>query len=135
MTDNTPTVKAEVGQVWINTTIGGKFKIVKIVDESTLEYVNLNRRKSKDKRPLLISRNQLENSEFFKLVEIQEPGNLKNRIEELEDCLRGAILYLEHGPPIPPMSDHHCGPDSNCDTDCVNWAYCKWLNDAKGLLK
>ena len=37
------------------------------------------------------------------------------------DIIKGLLTWCESGIPNPP--DHSCGPEGNCDDECVAWAY------------
>lgn len=44
------------------------------------------------------------------------------RIRVLKHHLQVMIAYAKE-PPVPPAPSHHCGPEGNCDCDCMNWAH------------
>jgi hypothetical protein len=53
---------------------------------------------------------------------------------EIQKSLLGLVGWIEHGIPKPPNHGGSCGPESQCDTECMIFAhYCRDLERAKTL--
>ena len=67
---------------------------------------------------------------------IEEKSNQKDEIiKSLSLSLHNMLSWADN-PAVPPDKYHHCGPEGNCDMDCVNWSYyCADMFEAKRALK
>ena len=57
-------------------------------------------------------------------------------VNGLRRALETAIAIVKATGPQPPLDTHRCGPESNCDTSCQEWAaFCKVIEGLEAPLK